>query len=132
MPRPYSVDLRERVLRAHEASEGSQRVLAARFGISVGAVCTWLRSARCDGRRGPRRHGGGRAALNGADPQVLARLVTEQNDATLVQYGARLAKLTGVQASAAALCRALARLGLRRKKDAARFRAGARRRRRRA
>ena len=38
MPRPYSVDLRERVLRAHEGGEGSQRALAARFGISVGTV----------------------------------------------------------------------------------------------
>ena len=32
MPRPYSLDLRERVLRAHEAGEGSRRVLAKRFG----------------------------------------------------------------------------------------------------
>ena len=52
-----------------------------------------------------------RRALNGADSQVLARLVAKQNDATLVQYGARMC----VQASAAALCRALARPGLRRK-----------------
>ncbi len=69
---------------------------------------------------------GGRPALNGADPRVLTVLVGEQNDATLAQYGVRLAERTGVQASAAALCRGLARLGLRRKKDAARERAGAR------
>jgi transposase len=55
MPRPYSVDLRERVLRAHEAGEGSQRVLAARFGVSVGAVCGWLAALHGEGRRGPRR-----------------------------------------------------------------------------
>ena len=53
MPRPYSTDLRGRVLRAHEAGEGSQRVLAARFGVSVGAVCGWLAAARDEGRRGP-------------------------------------------------------------------------------
>lgn len=120
MARVYSTDLRERVLRAHDAGEGSQRVLAARFGVSVGAVCGWLRAARDEGRRGPRPRRGGRRALNGADPQALAELVAEQNDATLAQYGARLAERTGVRASAAALCRALARLGLRRKKDAAR------------
>jgi transposase len=50
MPGPYSVDLRERVLRAHEAGGGSQRVLAARFGVSVGAVCGWLAAARDEGR----------------------------------------------------------------------------------
>ena len=49
MARPYSVDLRERVLRAHEAGEGSQRVLAARFGVSVGVVCGWPRRARRGG-----------------------------------------------------------------------------------
>jgi len=51
MARPYSVDLRERVLQAHEASEGSQRGLAERFAVSVGTVCGWLGLARCEGRR---------------------------------------------------------------------------------
>src|SRR3954465_13146205 len=36
MARPYSVDLRERVLRAHEAGAGSHRVLAERFAVSAG------------------------------------------------------------------------------------------------
>ncbi len=117
MPRPYSVDLRERVLRAREAGEGSQRVLAARFGVSVGAVCTWLAAARDEGRRGPRPHGGGRRALGGADPQVLAALVEEQGDLHLTGYARRLAARTGTPPlSAAAVCRALARLSLPRKK----------------
>ena len=122
MPRPYSVDLRERVLRAHEAREGSQRVLAARFGVSVGAVCTWLAAARSEGRRGPRPHGGGRRALGGADPRLLAALVDEQGDATLAQYAARLAERAGGgrRPSPAAVCRALARLGLPRKKPCTR------------
>lgn len=127
MPRPYSVDLRERVLRAREAGEGSQRVLARRFGVSVGAVCAWLGAAREEGRRCPRPHGGGRRALGGTDPQVLASLVAEQNDATLAQYAARLAERAGGRPpSLPAVCRALARLGLARKKDAARLGAGAR------
>jgi transposase len=117
MPRPYSVDLRERVLRAHEAGEGSQRVLAARFGISVGAVCSWLAARHSEGRRGPRPHGGGRRALGGADPQVLAGLVAERGDLYLSEYARRFAERTGTPPlSAAAMCRALARLGLLRKK----------------
>jgi transposase len=117
MARAYSLDLRERVLRAHEAGEGSQRVLAARFGVSVGAVCGWLAAAREEGRRGPRPHGGGRRALGGADPQVLATLVAERDDLYLTEYARRLAERTGAApSSAAAVCRALARLGLRRKK----------------
>ena len=117
MARPYSVDLRERVLRAHEAGEGSQRVLAKRFGISVGAVCGWLTTARGEGRRGPRPHGGGRRALGGADLRVLAALVAEQDDLYLSEYARRLAERTGTAPlSTAAICRALARLGLPRKK----------------
>ncbi len=117
MARPYSVDLRERVLRAHEAGEGSQRVLAERFGISVGAVCGWLTTARNEGRRGPRPYGGGRRALGGADPHVLAALVAEQGDLYLTEYARHLAERTGTAPlSAAAICRALVRLGLRRKK----------------
>lgn len=117
MARPYPVDLRERVLRAHGAGEGSQRVLAARFGISVGAVCTWLAAARAGGRRGPRPHGGGRRALGGADPQGLAALVAERGGLHLAGCARGLAERTGTQPpSAAAVCRALARLGLPRKK----------------
>ena len=67
MPRPYSVDLRERVLRAYEAGAGSQRVLATRFSIGVGTVCGWMVAARDKGRRGSRPHGGDRPALGGAD-----------------------------------------------------------------
>ena len=125
MARPYSVDLRERVLRAHEAGEGSQRVLAERFAVSAGTVCGWLGLARRDGRRSPRAHGRGRRPLGGADPQILADLVAAQTDATLAQYRTRLAARTGVRLSEAAVCRALTRLGLARKKDLARLGAAA-------
>lgn len=117
MGRAYSADLRERVLRAHERGEGSQRVLAERFGVATGTVSLWLAAARDEGRRGPRPHGGGRKALCGADPAVLAALVGEANDLSLAEYAARLAERTGVRPSAPALCRALARLGLTRKKS---------------
>jgi transposase len=110
-----SVDLRERVLAAHERREGSQRVLAERFGIAVGTVNGWLRQAR-EGRRAPLRRRGGRAALGGAGPEVLTALVCERPDATLAEYAALLAQRVGRRFSPAVLCRALRRAGLRRKK----------------
>lgn len=63
---------------------------------------------------------------------VYIGLVAEQNDATLAQYRARLAERTGVRVSEAAVCRALTRLGLARKKDLACLGADAPRRRSRA
>jgi transposase len=92
-------------------------VLAERFGVSLGAVCTWLQQWRNDGRRGPRpMGGGGKPPLGGTDPAVLAELVAERRDATLAEYADMLAARTGQRFSRPALCRALARAGLRRKK----------------
>jgi transposase len=116
MARPYSADLRERVLRAHERREGSQRMLAERFGVSLGAVCAWLKQAREQGQRGPHPRRGGGRALGGTDPAVLAEIVAERRDATLAEYAEMLAARVGQRFSRPALCRALKRAGLPRKK----------------
>ena len=110
-----SVDLRERVLAAHERREGSQRVLAERFGVAASTVNGWLRQARA-GRRAPLRRRGGRSALGGAGPADLAAIVAKRPDATLAEYAAMLAERVGRRFSPAVLCRALRRAGLRRKK----------------
>jgi len=78
---------------------------------------------REEGRRGPKPHAGGRT-LVGGEQAVLAELVAERNDATLAEYAGRLSERTGARRSASALCRALQRLGLPRKKDAPRRGAG--------
>jgi transposase len=110
-----SVDLRERVLAAHERREGSQRVLAERFGVAARTVNGWLRQAR-EGRRVPLGRRGGPTALGGAGPEELTAMVAERPDATLAEYAAMLAERVGRRFSPAVLCRALRRAGLRRKK----------------
>jgi transposase len=115
MPRPYSTDLRQRALAAYEADEGSQAELAKRYRVGERTLSRWLRTAREAGRRGPKPRAGGPAPLGGAGA-VLAKLAAEQNDATLAEYADRLAARTGVRRSLAAVCRALKRLGLVRKK----------------
>jgi transposase-like protein len=72
MGRPYSTDLRERVLRACEVGEESQAAIARRFEISESAVGSWLRQLRWDGRREPKPHGRGfRSILDEDDGAVL-------------------------------------------------------------
>ena len=115
MPRAYSPDLRERVLAAQEAGEGSQAEIAGRFRIGERTLQHWLQAARSEGRRGPKVPARSRAPVGGA-AATLAELVDEQNDATLAQYAERLAARTGVRRSLAAVCRALKSLGLGRKK----------------
>ena len=115
MPRPYSIDLRERALAAYEAGEGSQAMVARRYRVGERTLSGWLKAAR-EGRRSPKPRARGPAPLGGAGA-VLAELVTEQNDATLAEYAERLAERAGVRRSLAAVCRALKGLGLARKKS---------------
>ena len=58
MPRALSVDLRERVVRAVENEGLSRRRAAARFGVGVSTVITWVRRFRESGRLAPERVGG--------------------------------------------------------------------------
>ena len=117
MPRPYSADLRERVLTAWERREGTQAAIARRFSVGESTVENWLRQARREGRRGPKPPAGGpRPRLDAAALVVLRALVREDNAATLAEYADRLAARTGVRVSPPVLCRALQRLGWPRKK----------------
>ena len=115
MPRPYSTDLRERVLAAYEGGEGSQAQVARRYRVGERTLSGRLRAARGEGRRGPKPHGGGRVPVGGAS-EVLAALVAERNDATPAEYADLLDGRAGVRRSPAAVCRALKTLGLVRKK----------------
>ena len=56
MGRPYSQDLRERVVKA--AATTSRRQAAARFGVSASSAIRWTALARTKGDATPRRQGG--------------------------------------------------------------------------
>ena len=117
MPKPYSADLRERVLLAAEAGL-SPAVVAERFGVGLATVYLWRQQARAEGRRCAKPHGGGRArGIDAAGEAILRALVAERNDLTLDEYRKQLAARSGGRrVSRPALCRTLQRLGLRRKK----------------
>jgi transposase len=117
MPLPYSTDLRERVLVAYEHGEGTAAALARRFRVALNTVKNWVRAAENEGRRVAKPLGHGpEPRLGAAEREVLRQLVAADNDATLAEYGARLAAQTGVRVSRPVLCVTLKRLGLRRKK----------------
>ena len=59
MTRPYSNDLRERVVLAASAGE-SCRAVASRFGVSVSSVVKWSRRYRATGSVSPGQMGGHR------------------------------------------------------------------------
>jgi transposase len=127
MPKPYSGDLRERVLRACARGKLSRAKIAAAFQVAESTVYRWLETWRNEGRREAKPHAGGPAPrLDAKAREELAAIVAEANDLSLAEYAAKLGERTGVTASGPTVCRALRKLGLRRKKDPARARAGSR------
>jgi transposase len=120
----YSVDLRQKIIDAHNQQEGSQRQLAKRFRVSLTFIENLLKRYRTDGTVEPRAHGGGQVAkLSPEQETVLASLVEEDNDAILVELCDRLQQRVGVRVSRATMGRIVQKLKLSRKKNSTRNRA---------
>lgn len=110
--KPYSLDLRQRIAQAVDNHDDSLRKLARRFFVSLSFIARLLALRRRTHSLEPRPHRGGqRPAFDGPDLDRLRQLVHDQPDATLAELAQRLGK-----GSTAAVCRALRRLNLTRKK----------------
>ncbi len=113
----YSSDLRQKVIDAHNNQEGSQRKLATRFSVSLSFVQSLLKRYRSSGTVESKNHGGGNPAkLNSEQVAMVATLVEEDNDATLVELCSRLELHSGVRISRATMGRITQKLNLTRKK----------------
>jgi transposase len=120
MPGAYSADLRERVLLACERGRLSRAKIAKLFQVGETTLYRWLQEWRVDGRRAAKRPAGGPAPrLGAAALDKLKELVAVSNDLTLAEYAAKLAERAEGPVSGSTVCRALQKLGLPRKKDAA-------------
>jgi transposase len=123
MTKPYSSDLRERVVEAID--EGATRHEAAeRFGVSVSSAVRWHQSWRNEGTFEARPYGGSRSPLEDYAEEILG-LVAEQRDRTLDEIVAAMHKRR-IPGSRTALFRFLERHGITLKKSPARLRTGAR------
>jgi transposase len=112
--RAYSNDLRQRVVAACDARDGTRDRIAARFSVSVAWLRRPLQRRRQTGSIAPKSRGGGRApAFDGGAAARLRVAVRDDDDATL-QESARAA---GVACRASAVHRALKRLGSTRKES---------------
>ena len=110
----YSMDLRERVVAACDARDGTRERIAACFSVSVSWIRDLLRRRRETGSIAPRPRGGGRApAFDAGAAERLREAVRADDDATLEE----LAEAAGVACSPSAVYRALGRPGITRKKS---------------
>jgi transposase len=110
----YSMDLRERVVEACDAGEGSREQIAKRFNVSTSWIRRLLQRRRETGEIAPRDYRSGRKAVFcGQSLQDLRAVVEEQPDATLQE----LLDRSGKACSVVTVWRTLERLGCRRKKS---------------
>jgi transposase len=110
----YSLDLRERVVKAYDQKFGAQAKIAELFGVSVPWIKKLLRRRRETGSLAPKPHGGGQQpAFEGENLKNLKKLVEQNPDATLQELG----ELSGVKCGIVAVWRTLKKLGCHRKKS---------------
>ena len=110
--RPYSLDLRERILAAAERGEQSRRQIARLFAVSLSFVVRLLQRYRSTGSLHPKPYPGAARKLDAAADARLCELVRDQPDATLAELRQRL----GIACSLMTIARALQRLKFTRKK----------------
>jgi transposase len=121
--RPYSTDLRQRIVDAYHKAEGSVREVAARFKVAPKTVQNYLNRKRETGSVEPRPHGGGPAPkLDDAGVQELRIVVEEKNDRTLDEIANELDRRCKVRVGRSTVWRIIDRLGITRKKNATRRR----------
>ena len=110
MSRPYSADLRERVVQAHLAGEPIRSV-AARFGVSVSSVPKWVARCRETGSMAPGKIGGHRPWRLEPHRELIHALVGETPHLTIDRLRDRLAA-AGIAVSRDTIWRFLRREGL--------------------
>ena len=82
MARPYSQDLRDRVV-SSVASGRTCRATAALFGVSVASVVKWSQRWRANGSAAAKPMGGGKQLLLTSEREWLLARIAEKPDLTL-------------------------------------------------
>jgi transposase len=114
----YSNDLRRKIVAAYERGHRSQREIAELFGVSPATVRNFVRRHRERGSPDQLPRGGGAPPRIGDEARAeLQLLIASSPDATLEEAREHLARQVGVSVGLSAVCRALAKLGLPRKKS---------------
>lgn len=115
--KPYSCDLRQKVLDAYRNGEGSIRDIAERFSVSPSFVWLLLQRYYSTGAVCPKPHTGGRVSVMTPHRlEILRCLVEEKNDSTLAELRDGFHRATGILVSCGTISMSLKKLGFSRKK----------------
>lgn len=108
----YSLDLREKLIRAWKKRGLTVDELAELFDVGTATVKRWQKRFRETGSVAPRPHGGGRSlAVSVEQLPILEEVVLQHPDWTEDEYTAHLQQEHGFTASRSSIGRAIRRLG---------------------
>jgi transposase len=121
--KPYSQDLRERVVNDIDTGECSQTEAADKYAVSLSFVQKLMRRVRETGSCAAKAHTGGVPRRLAAAETLIRAIVKTQPDITLNELCAQVKAQQGLGADDSMMSRALKRLGITLKKSPARERA---------
>jgi transposase len=105
--KPYSLDLREKIISTYEAGNTSIRQVAERFQVSKTTVQSWLQRKQATGTLKPAPAKGGKASQLAGYEQEIAEMVETHRDYTLAEYCEYWQDKRGVSVSESTMCRFL-------------------------
>jgi transposase len=114
--KPYSVDLREKIVSTYQAGNISVRKVAANFGVGKAFVQKMLKQQKEEGHVNPGKQGTKQKAILASSSSQLIELVAKYPDATLSEYCEYWLESSGQLVSPSMMCRELQKLKLTRKK----------------
>ncbi len=115
MGKPYSMDLRERVIAAVEGGMSTHRA-AARFSIGIATAGAWARLKRATGDVTPARQGKPKGSVLDAHADFICGVIDETPDITLEEIAERLAAERGLRVVSTAVWKFLDRRDMTHKK----------------
>ena len=116
--RPYSNDLRRRIIEVIQENEQSQREIAERFSVSGSFVEKLWQRFRATGSYEAKPHAGGRERSLRAYEALIRAEVKVQSDITLDELAKKVAEASGKpKVGLMTMCDELRRLKLPRKKN---------------
>jgi transposase len=84
--KPYSIELREKIVKVYEQGDTSIRKVAARFDVSKGFVQKILKQKQTTGHVQPRKQGGSLTSVLNSRTTELIQMVEKYPDSTLSEY----------------------------------------------
>jgi len=118
MTRPFSIELREKIVNAYNKGLGSAKDIAQIFAVTPRTVFRYLKMQREKGDLSPEPIPGRPPILTDTNLAIIKKIVLGNTDGTLEQYRSKFYEATGIDVTIVTIFNACETLNLRRKKKA--------------